>query len=77
MELEMIKRITAGVLGVDPREITLETTFADDLGADSLDLMQIALGISEAFNIKLPKEELANVVTVNDALTLITKAIDK
>ena len=47
MELEKVKKIIAGVLNVDPNEITEETTFVDDLGADSLDLFQVMMGIEE------------------------------
>ena len=73
MELELLKKIISEVLNVDPREITPETTFADDLGADSLDLLQIAMGIEEAFNIKFEEEDLGNILTVENAIEKIEK----
>ncbi len=73
MELELLKKIISEVLNVDPREIGLETTFADDLGADSLDLLQIAMGIEEAFNIKFEEEDLSDILTVKDAIDKIEK----
>jgi acyl carrier protein len=71
MELEMLRKIVSDVLNVDPREIEPETTFADDLGADSLDLLQIVMGMEEAFNITLSEEELTGIVTVQDAIDKI------
>ena len=75
MELEMLRKIVSEVLNVDPREITPETTFADDLGADSLDLLQIVMGMEEAFNVKLEEEELTDIVTVADAISKIRECI--
>ena len=77
MELEMLRKIVSEVLNVDPREITPETTFADDLGADSLDLLQIVMGMEEAFNVKLDEEELSDIVTVADAIDKIKECINK
>ena len=71
MELEMLRKIVSEFLNVDPREIEPETTFADDLGADSLDLLQIVMGMEEAFNITLSEEELTGIVTVQDAIDKI------
>ena len=71
MELEMLRKIVSEVLGVDPREVVPEASFADDLGADSLDLLQVVMGMEETFNIKLPDEELAGIVTVQDAIDRI------
>ena len=76
MELEMLRKIVSEVLNVDPREITPETTFADDLGADSLDLLQIVMGMEEAFNVKLEEEELTDIVTVADAISKIRECIN-
>ena len=53
MEFEKLKKVIAEVLNVDPDEITMETTFQDDLGADSLDVFQIIMGIEEEFDISL------------------------
>ena len=55
MEFEKLASIIAQVLSLDPKEITMETAFVDDLGADSLDLFQIIMGIEEAFDIEVPE----------------------
>lgn len=74
MELEKLKKVIADVLSVDPEEITMQTTFVDDLGADSLDVFQIIMGIEEQFDIEIPAEEAEKVVTVAQAVELIQKA---
>ena len=75
MEFDKLKHIIADVLNVDPDEITEETTFTDDLGADSLDLYQIKMGIEEEFGLTIPGEKVAGVKTVGDALTMINEAV--
>ena len=75
MEFDKLKHIIADVLNVDPDEITEETTFTDDLGADSLDLYQIKMGIEEEFGPTIPDEKVAGVKTVGDALTMIKEAV--
>ncbi len=80
MELEAIKEVIAEVLNVDTEEITLETTFVDDLGADSLDLFQIILGIEERFSLDeedMDTEAIEKIVTVGDAVELVKKAINQ
>ena len=59
MEFEKLKGIIADVLNVDEDEITMDTTFVDDLGADSLDVFQIIMGIEEEFDIEIAQEEAA------------------
>ena len=54
MEFEKLKKIIAEVLNVDEEEISMETTFVDDLGADSLDVFQIIMGLEEEFDIEIP-----------------------
>ncbi|MCI8924594.1 MAG: acyl carrier protein [Lachnospiraceae bacterium] len=76
MEFEKLKKVIADVLNVDPDEITMETTFADDLGADSLDVFQIIMGIEEEFDIEVPPEEAEKISTVEEAVTLIKNAIN-
>ena len=58
MEFEKLQEIIADVLNVDPNEVTMETTFADDLGADSLDVFQIVMGIEEEFDIQITSYRL-------------------
>ena len=76
MEFEKLKKIIAEVLNVDEDEVTMETTFVDDLGADSLDVFQIIMGIEEEFDIEIPAEEAENVATVEQAVNLIKNAIN-
>ncbi|MBS7303828.1 MAG: acyl carrier protein [Lachnospiraceae bacterium] len=71
MEFEKLKKVIAEVLSVDPDEITLDTTFTDDLGADSLDVFQIIMGLEEEFDIEIAPEKAENVKTVEEALELI------
>ncbi|RKI83087.1 acyl carrier protein [bacterium 0.1xD8-71] len=71
MELEKLQEVIANVLSVDPNEITLETTFLEDLGADSLDVYQIIMGIEEVFHIEIPAEKVERITTVGEAVELI------
>ena len=76
MEFEKLKKIIAEVLNVDPDEITMETTFQDDLGADFLDVYQIIMGIEEEFDIEIPAETAEQVTTVEDAVEMIKNAVN-
>lgn len=76
MEFEKLKKIIAEVLNVDPDEITMETTFQDDLGADSLDVYQIIMGIEEEFDIEIPTEVAEQIVSVSDAIEQIKNALN-
>ena len=75
MEFEKLKKIIAEVLNVDEEELTMETTFVDDLGADSLDVFQIIMGIEEEFDIEIPTEEAEKISTVGDAVEQIKNAL--
>ena len=68
MELEKIKAIIAEVLNIDADSITADTTFVDDLGADSLDIFQIIMGIEEEYDIELENEAVEQIQTVGDAI---------
>lgn len=74
MEFEKLKKIIAEVLNVDEEEVTMESTFTDDLGADSLDIFQIIMGIEEEFDIEIPAEEAEKISTVEEAVELIKNA---
>lgn len=74
MEFEKIQEIIAEVLNVETNEITLETTFVDDLGADSLDIFQIIMGLEEEFDIEIDNEDAEKIVTVGDAVEQIKNA---
>ena len=76
MEFEKLKKIIAEVLNVDEEEITMETTFVDDLGADSLDVFQIIMGLEEEFDIEIPNEEAEKIVTVGDAVEQLKNALN-
>ena len=76
MEFEKLKKIIAEVLNVDEAEITMETTFVDDLGADSLDVFQIIMGLEEEFDIEIPAEDAEKITTVEEAVNLIKNAVN-
>ena len=76
MEFEKLKKIIAEVLNVDEEEITMETTFVDDLGADSLDVFQIIMGLEEEFDIEIANEDAEKIVTVGDAVEQIKNALN-
>ena len=75
MEFEKVKKIIVEVLNVEEDDITLDTTFIDDLGADSLDVFQIIMGLEEEFDIEIPNEKAEQIVTVGDAVEQIKSAI--
>lgn len=76
MELEKLQNIIADVLNVDASEVTMETTFADDLGADSLDVFQILMGVEEIFDIEIQQEDAEQIVSVGDAVEAIRRVIE-
>ena len=76
MEFEKLQEIIAEVLNVDQEEITMDTTFVDDLGADSLDVFQIIMGIEEEFDIEISNEDAEKIVTVGDAVEQIKNAVN-
>ena len=75
MELEKLKKIITEVLNVDVSEITMDTKFIDDLGADSLDVYQIIMGLEDAFDIKIPEESAEKITTVGEAVEMIKNAL--
>ena len=75
MEFKKLKQVIAEVLSVDPEEITMETTFVEDLGADSLDVFQIVLGIEEEFDIEISQEMAERISTVGEAIDLIKNSV--
>ena len=76
MEFEKLQEIIAEVLNVDPEEITMDTTFVEDLGADYLDVFQIIMGIEEEFDIEISNEDAEKIVTVGDAVEQIKNAVN-
>ncbi len=73
MEFEKLKAIIAEVLNVSEDEIAMDTTFVDDLGADSLDVFQIIMGIEEEFDIEI--KDVEQIATVGEAVELIKNAM--
>ena len=71
MELDVLRRVSAEILGMDPEEIELDMTFLNDLGADSLDIYQIVEGVEGELDIKIPPEALDGITTVREAVDLI------
>ena len=76
MEFEKLQSIIAEVLNIDADEVTMDKTFVDDLGADSLDVFQIIMGIEEEFDIEIPNDAAENISTVADAVEQIKKALN-
>lgn len=76
MEFEKLQNIIAEVLNVETGDITMDTTFVEDLGADSLDIFQIVMGIEEEFDIEIPTEAAEAIVTVGDAVDQIKNALN-
>ena len=72
MEFEKVCNSIAEVLNVDPAEFRPETTFLEDLGADSLDIYQIIMKIEEEFEIRINEKDVENIRTVEEAMRLIT-----
>ncbi|GFI37276.1 acyl carrier protein [Lachnospiraceae bacterium 50-23] len=69
--LERIKELTAENLGVDAANITNETSFKDDLGADSLDLFELVMALEEEYDVEIPTEELEKIATIADVIQYI------
>ena len=77
MEFDKLQEIIAEVLNLEPDDITMGATFVDDLGADSLDIFQIIMGIEEAFDIEIPNDAAEQIVTVGDAAEQIKNALNE
>jgi len=72
---ENIKQIVSEQLGVDEAEVTPTASFVDDLGADSLDTVELVMAFEEAFEIEIPDEEAEKIRTVQDAITYVEKKV--
>ncbi len=75
-EFEKVQKIISEVLGINPEEVTMETSFVDDLGADSLDIFQIIMGIEEEFGIEIQNDVAEKIVKVGDAVEQIKNALN-
>lgn len=76
MEFEKLREIIADVLSCEITDITADTTFVDDLGADSLDIFQIVMGIEDVFDIEVAGDDAEKIVTVADAVELIKSSVN-
>ena len=74
MEFEKLREIIADVMNIDEKEIKEDSSFENDLGADSLDVFQIIMGIKDAFDIEIDNDEAEKIVTVGDAVEQIKNA---
>ena len=68
---EKVKSIIAEQLGVKPEEVTIEASFVDDLGADSLDTVELVMAFEEEFSIEIPDEDAEKITTVGEAIKYI------
>ena len=66
--LERLIELTADTLGAEAAQITAETSFMEDLHADSLDLFELAMALEEEFSVEIPSEDLEQITTVGDAM---------
>ena len=76
MEFETLQKIIAEVLDVEEDEITMDTRLLEDLGADSLDAVEIIMGIEEEFDIEINNDDAEKIVTVQDAVDQIKNVLD-
>jgi acyl carrier protein len=70
---DKVKEIVVEQLGVEEADVTLDSTFIDDLGADSLDIVELIMAFEEEFNIEIPDEAAEKIKTVRDAVEYIDK----
>src|SRR4030066_984650 len=74
---QKVKDIIIEQLGGDPEQVTPEASFVDDLGADSLDTVELVMALEEEFNLEIPDEEAEKITTVGDAVTYIERGLAK
>jgi acyl carrier protein len=72
MIFEKVRDIIAEQLGIDPEEITMESSFIDDLGADSLDIVELIMALEEEFDIEIPDEDAEKIKTVGDVVEYLS-----
>lgn len=70
---ERVKKIVVENLNVDPEKVTDKASFIDDLGADSLDQVELVMAFEEEFGVEIPDEDANNIVTVGDAVSFLSK----
>ncbi|ERM92437.1 MAG: Acyl carrier protein [Caldanaerobacter subterraneus] len=76
MIFEKVRNIIAEQLGIDPEEITMESSFIDDLGADSLDIVELIMALEEEFDIEIPDEDAEKIKTVGDVVEYLSNIVE-
>ena len=74
---ERVQDIVVQQLGVDKTQVTLKANFANDLGADSLDTVELVMAIEEEFEIEIPDEDAEKIATLDEAINFIQQAVNK
>lgn len=73
---DKVRKIIAEQLGIDEEDITLDASFTDDLGADSLDLVELVMAFEDGFDIEIPDEDAEKIKTVADAVNYIQSKVE-
>ena len=73
---ERVKKIIVDQLGVNAEQVTEEASFIDDLGADSLDTVELVMALEEEFGMEIPDEEAENIATVGQAVDVVIKKLE-
>ena len=74
---QKVRDIIVEQLGVDPEQVTPEASFVDDLGADSLDTVELVMALEEEFDLEIPDEEAEKITTVGEAIEYIERNMEK
>ena len=72
---ERVKKIIVEQLGVNSEQVTTEASFIDDLGADSLDTVELVMALEEEFDIEIPDEDAENITTVGEAIEYVEEHV--
>lgn len=73
---ERVKKLIVEQLGVNESEVTPDASFVDDLGADSLDTVELVMALEEEFETEIPDEDAENITTVQEAISYVLKSVD-
>ena len=74
---DRVKKIIVEQLGVDEAEVTQDASFTDDLGADSLDNVELVMALEQEFSLEIPDEDAEKIVTVNNAVQYIQEHLEE